>query len=97
MTITVIILTTFALYRIAHGRPLANILSALAITGLYALLDPSLRNLPVLAYVSAFAVLWAGFQVIMPAAEAPIRLRFYGNIPALQVGRFAVAMMPAGA
>lgn len=97
MTITIIILTTFALYRIADGRPLANILAALAVTGLYTLLDPSLRGLPVLAYVSAFAVLWAGFQVIMPAAEAPIRFRFYGNIPALQVGRFAVAMVPAGA
>lgn len=93
----IIILTTFILYRLSAGRPLANILSAAAITGLYALLDPSLRNLPILAYVSAFAVLWAGFQVIMPAAEAPIRFRFYGNIPALQVGRFAVAMVPAGA
>lgn len=97
MTITIIILTTFVLYRLSAGRPLVNILAALAITGLYTLLDPPLRNLPIMAYASAFAVLWAGFQVIMPAAEAPIRFRFYGNIPALQVGRFAVAMMPAGA
>lgn len=96
MTITIVILTTFALYRIAAGQPLANILAAVAVTGLYTLLDSSLRGLPVLAYLSSFAVLWLGFQVVMPAAEAPIRLRFYGNIPALQVGRFAVAMMPTG-
>lgn len=97
MTTIIIIFTTFILYRLSAGRPQANILAAGIITGLYAVLDPSLRNLPVMAYASAFAVLWAGFQVIMPAAEAPIRFRFYGNIPALQVGRFAVAMVPAGA
>ena len=97
MTITIIIFATFILYRLSAGRPTANILSAGIVVGLYGILDPSLRDLPFTAYASAFAVLWAGFQVIMPAAEAPIRFRFYGNIPALQVGRFAVAMVPVGA
>lgn len=95
MTITLIILAAFILYRLADGRPVANIIAAAAITGLFALLDPSLRNLPIMAYASVFAVMLAGFQVIMPTAEAPIRFRRYGNIPALQVGRFAVAMVPA--
>lgn len=97
MTLIIIIFTTFIFYRLAAGRTIANVVAAIAVTGLYALLDPSLRDLPIMAYASAFSVLWLGFQVVMPAAEAPIRLRFYGNIPALQVGRFAVAMMPTGA
>lgn len=96
MTLTIIIFTTFILYRLADGRFVANIIAAAAITSLFALLDPSLRSLPIMAYASVFAVMLAGFQVIMPVAEAPIRFRRYGNIPALRVGRFAVAMVPAG-
>lgn len=98
MTITIVILTTFVLYRLAAGRPVANIVAAIAITGLYALLDPTLRDLPIVAYVSAFMVIWLGFQVIMPAVEAPIRFRrINGRIPELRFGRLSLALVPAGA
>jgi hypothetical protein len=96
MTITLVVLATFILYRVSDGRLAGNILSAIAIAGLYALLDPSLRNLPIMAYVTAGLTLWAGLQVLFPAIESPIVFRRHRNVPVLQIGRFAVAMVPAG-
>ncbi len=98
LTISIITLASFILYRLADGRTLRSAIAAAAVIMLFALLCPELRNLPIQAYVLAGGVMWAGLQVVLPLAEGRVAVRYrrLGNISEVCVGRLSVAVMPQG-
>lgn len=97
MTIILIVAIAFILYRLADGRPLANIIAAASVVMAFTLLDPTLQGLPLQAYMLAGLVMWLGLQVALPIVEGRqvVKLEF-GRVPALRVGRLAVAVLPVG-
>lgn len=97
MTIIIISISIFILYRIANNNPIFNCLFAGLVVGLFTFLLPELRSLPILAYVSAFAVAWFGFQVFLPASEAQIEFGWMrNNLPVIRIGRVALTVLPQG-
>ena len=98
LTISIITLASFVLYRLANGRTLRSTIAAAAIIMLFALLSPELRNLPVQAYILAGGVMLVGLQVVLPLAEGRVTVRYrrLGNISEVCVGRLSVAVMPQG-
>jgi len=95
LTIIITVLIANFLYRKSDGRFAPNIISAITIVTVMAMLG--YRGLPLQAYLLASLVMWFGLQVVLPLVEGRlVWLDCTGAIPELRIGRVIVSVAPIG-